>query len=178
MYYVFAFLLWSFCAYSLHRLAHLKSTYNPLFRIHLAHHLTEYGKEDTYAFQWPAWPSYLLWFDDLNSSLDVWITLVLPAAVVSLIIPQTHFSVLGFVYLYEVFLSEHNLDHNPQICGAVTSVLAIGNYHLTHHHYPRYNYGLYLTLWDYVFVTVRPVETGDMSHLFWQSMTRNDLIGF
>lgn len=176
--FIFCFLLWTLISYALHRLAHTKSRYNPLFKIHLAHHKAEYGKEENYKFKWPGWRSFVLWFDDLKSSLDVWITLILPAVLVSLLFPTTHFAVLIFVYFYEVFLSEHNLDHNPEITGFVTRVLAIGQYHLTHHHYPKYNYGLYLTIWDIVFVTTRQKDVTYNNYFFWQSNFRNEMIGY
>lgn len=178
MYYIFSFLLWSLFSYSIHRAAHIKSKYNPLFKIHLAHHKAQYGKEKDYRFKWPGWKAYFLWFDDLASSLDVWITLILPAILVSLVFPQSHFTVLALVYLYEVFLSEHNLDHNPEIDGPITHILAVGQFHLTHHHYPKYNYGLYLTLWDLVFVTAQPSSSDHTSRLFWQANTRNEMIGY
>lgn len=176
--YVFCFLLWTLASYALHRLAHVKSPYNPLFKIHLAHHKAEYGKEKNYDFKWPGWRSFVLWFGDLQSTLDVWITLIIPAIVVSILFTQTHFTVLIGVYLYEVFLSEHNLDHNPEITGPITRVLAIGQYHLTHHHYPKYNYGLYLTLWDIVFITTRPKDLRRTNDFFWQAITRNEMIGY
>lgn len=141
---------WSLCNYSIHRIGHYKSRFNPLFKIHLAHHKEKYPNGNGLL---PEWKNFFLWFGNWRSSLDIVITLILPALLIYILDPETGKWLLAFVYLYEVFCSENLLDHNPSIKGPVTQFMAWGDFHLMHHKYPRTNYGLYITLWDHVFDT-------------------------
>jgi sterol desaturase/sphingolipid hydroxylase (fatty acid hydroxylase superfamily) len=145
---LFYFLLWMLIAYWIHRIAHIPHKYNFLFKIHLAHHKYEYGKPS-----WPRWHEYFLWYGDLRSSLDVWITLTFPAMVITLIDPRHGIILLIINYIYEVFLGGDVLDHNPKIRGRITKIFAWGQFHLTHHRNVRKNYSFYITLWDHIFRT-------------------------
>lgn len=154
-FYVFIemFLVWSLCAYALHRAGHVAHRSNVLFRIHMAHHRTAYPGHIRPRDCLPAPANFLLWFGSLQASADVWITLVLPALVLTALQPMEGKYLLLLVYLYEVFCSELLLDHNPALCGPLTRLFAWGDYHLQHHHHAKTNYGLYITLWDTVFWT-------------------------
>jgi sterol desaturase/sphingolipid hydroxylase (fatty acid hydroxylase superfamily) len=144
------FFLWTLLVYSMHRAAHIKNQYNLLRKIHLSHHKINYLERDNRRFKW----YYMLfYFGSIYASLDVILMLTLPAFVVYFLYPRLGIYIIAFHYVYEVFLSEGALDHNPNITGKATRYFAWGKYHLTHHSDSRYNYGLMITLWDWVFKT-------------------------
>lgn len=144
------FLLWTFLVYWMHRAAHVRSKYNFLYKLHLSHHRINYLKEENRAFKWP---QLFFYFGSFSASLDVLIMLTLPAFMTFAVFPQYGIYILAFHYIYEVFLSEGTLDHNPKIKGKVTRFFAWGEYHLSHHEKWNCNYGLTITFWDLVFGT-------------------------
>ena len=144
------FLLWTLLIYLMHRLAHVKSKFNFLYKLHVAHHKVNYWNEANRTFKW----YYIFfYFGSWQATFDVFFILTLPAICISLLFPQPGIYLLVFHYLYEVFLSEGTLDHNPSIKGNLTKYFAWGQYHLTHHKTWKYNYGLIITFWDRVFET-------------------------
>ena len=151
---IFYYFMWLLWAYWIHRLSHIKSKKNPLYKIHLEHHKIKYGHSIEVKLNFSNWRYLFLWFGNLKSSLDVWITLTFPVLALSIIEPKFGIPLLIYNYIYEVFFSEEILDHNPNISGYITNFFACGQYHLEHHRYPNSNYSLYITLWDYVFSTV------------------------
>ncbi len=120
------FVLWSLCAYLLHRAAHVVHPSNFLFRIHMEHHRIAYLDGKSSGFRWPKPAYFLLWFGSPSASADVWITLVAPALVIAAIWPGEEIYLVLLVYLYEVFGSETVLDHNVALRGKVTRVFAWG----------------------------------------------------
>jgi sterol desaturase/sphingolipid hydroxylase (fatty acid hydroxylase superfamily) len=144
------FLLWTLIVYGLHRLSHIKHKFNFLYFIHIHHHRVNYSNASERKFNW----RYLLFFfGSFYESLDVLITMTLPALVLYFIFPAYGAYILVFHYLYEVFLSENQLDHNPNISGVITNYFSWGKYHLKHHKDVRCNYSLIIPLWDFVFGT-------------------------
>jgi len=144
------FLLWTLMVYWMHRLARIKSQYNFLYKLHLAHHKINYQKEANLKFRW----YYLFfYFGSIRASLDVFFMLTIPAFLIYLIDSRVGIFILIFHYLYEVFLSEGLLDHNPKITGRITHFFSWGKYHLTHHKKWGYNFSLMITIWDWVFRT-------------------------
>src|ERR1700744_2338404 len=135
--FTFLFLLWTFIVYVLHRLSHIKHKFNFLYFIHRYHHRVDYSIQNRRKFDW----RYLLfYFGDFYESLDVICTMTLPAFILYLIFSKYGVYLLAFHYLYEVFLSEGQLDHNPRITGAITKYFSWGEYHLKHPKNVRYNY--------------------------------------
>jgi sterol desaturase/sphingolipid hydroxylase (fatty acid hydroxylase superfamily) len=100
------------------------------------------------------WHHFFFWFDTPSETADVWITLTLPALLITTLFPGQGPTLLGLHYVYEILLSDWRFDHNPTIAGAITRVLACGTYHLVHHSNPGLHYGLILTIWDHVFGSV------------------------
>ncbi len=146
------FLLWTLFIYCLHRLAHYRNKFNLLYKIHLYHHKVDYYNEANRKFHW----YYLFfYFGGIRETLDVIFMLTLPAVFIYLLFPQYGIYILAFHYLYEVFLSEGALDHNPRIRGPATRFFSWGQYHLIHHKTWKFNYSLIITLWDYVFYTMK-----------------------
>ncbi len=137
--------------YLLHRLSHVKHRLNPLWKIHRAHHKVPYLSEDRELLPQPA--QFLFWLGSWRLSLDVIIVMTLPLLVLTWFFPTQGLILLVFHYLYEVFLSEALLDHNPRIRGSLTRVFAWGHYHLYHHMNLKRNYGLVVTWWDWLFGT-------------------------
>jgi sterol desaturase/sphingolipid hydroxylase (fatty acid hydroxylase superfamily) len=148
------FLLWGLWAYGMHMLAHSHwRRYNFVRYFHLKHHQYEYG-----ASMLPPWHDYLFWFGSWRSSMDVYQTFTIPLIALAFFDPPYGYTLLGFHYVYEVFLSRNVLDHNPSIHGRITRFIPIGEYHLRHHRNVRCNYSFYLTFWDHVFGTAEPVS--------------------
>ena len=155
----FAFLLWTFMIYWLHRWAHISHRLNPLWQIHRAHHAIIYlGKQPTVLR--PRWYQYFFWLGDWRASIDVIISMTLPAILIACIWPRYGIPLLVFHYFYEVFFSEYVLDHNPRIQGKITQIFAWGDFHLFHHMAPRKNFCLIITLWDRVFGTAEDPHPG------------------
>jgi sterol desaturase/sphingolipid hydroxylase (fatty acid hydroxylase superfamily) len=99
------------------------------------------------------WHHFLLCFGSVSETLDIWFTLTLPLLVISLVLPVQGAALLVFHYLYEIFCSDSQLDHNPSLSGPLTRVFAWGEYHLRHHSNPSRNFGLILTFWDRMFAS-------------------------
>ncbi|WP_158218595.1 sterol desaturase family protein [Synechococcus sp. 1G10] len=145
--FIAALLAWTGLAYALHRLAHHDGRLNLLHSLHRAHHAPGYLLQPRIL----RWHHLLFWFDTSAETLDVWITLTLPALLIAALLPAQGPALLGLHYLYEILLSDQRFDHNPAIGGSITRVLACGTYHLQHHSNPSRHFGLILTLWDHIF---------------------------
>ena len=144
------FLLWGSWSYGMHVFAHsrVKRRFNFMKVLHIKHHAYAYGES-----KWPPWHDYFFWFGDWRSSMDVYLTFTLPLVVLAVLDPLPGCILLGFHYLYEVFLSRNVVDHNPNLTGAVTKVFPVGAYHIRHHRDVHCNYSFFLTLWDHLFGT-------------------------
>jgi len=150
----FVFMLWTFLIYFMHRLAHVKHKLNFLYFIHRHHHRVNYLSSKLRSFNWR---HFLFYFGSIHESIDVLIMMTLPAILLCLLFPPYGLYILIFHYLYEVFLSESQLDHNPKITGAITNYFSWGKYHLYHHKNIQFNYSLIITFWDLIFKT-RKIE--------------------
>ncbi len=151
---IIVFFAWTFLTYWLHRLAHIKSKYNILYKLHTAHHEVNYFKGgEKFSI------GYLFfYFGDIRVTVDVLLTITLPLILLTFLYPSQGLVLLVFHYLHEVFLSERLLDHNPKIKGYITHYFAWGSYHLEHHRNPRSNYSAFVTLWDKIFRTQKIVR--------------------
>lgn len=144
------FLLWTLYSYALHVFQHSRSRFNFLKYFHNRHHQYNYGSS-----MLPPWHDYFFWFGDWRSTIDVYITFTLPLVVLTVFEPLCGGILLGFHYLYEVFLSKNVLDHNERIDGPITRFVPIGKYHLAHHKYVKCNYSFYINVWDHLFGTTQ-----------------------
>lgn len=151
--------LWTLAIYWLHRWSHIHHRFNPLWWIHRAHHAEPYLREDSRP-QWPKLGQFLFWLGGVRLSLDVILVMTLPLLAIVWVWPQYALPLLVFHYLYEVFLSESVLDHNPRITNRATRWFAWGDFHLHHHVNLKKNYGLMLGLWDFVFGTAQVPDKG------------------
>ncbi len=158
-----AFLLWTFIIYWMHWLSHRRSSWNPLFKLHRAHHRHPYLRQYEPSL-WPKPGQWLFWLGDWQSSLDVIVQMTVPLLVITWFAPDVGVPLLVFHYVYEVFLSESQLDHNPRITGPLTHWFAWGDFHLQHHVHPKQNLCLIITLWDRVFGTAHDPAPGMAWH--------------
>lgn len=136
------FLAWTLMLYWIHRLGHRI----PIVRdCHRAHH--QYIA--THETKWH-WSNLLLFNDNLKSTIDLWITEVIPTLIFSAVTGQWWIAI--FYYVWAAFVQE-SLEHNKKINWPL---LTCGQWHLMHHR-SCCNYGLFFPLWDIVFGTNRRV---------------------
>jgi len=151
---IFIILLWTFIAYWMHRLGHIKSRYNPIYYFHIPHHNLDYISKEKRKSRNFKWYYLFFYFGNIRSTLDVIFVMTIPLTILIYIIaPNEGLFLLLLHYIYEVFLGENILDHNPNLKGRITHYLAWGQTHLEHHRTPYKNYGLIINLWDYIFST-------------------------
>lgn len=142
MIFVGYFLLWTLMLYWIHRIVH----YIPVIRaVHLHHHRFVL----THTNKWH-WNNLFLFNDDWISTLDLWITEVIPTLLFSLVTGQWWISV--FYYLWAAFVQE-TIEHNKNFN---IPILTSGQWHLMHHR-SSVNYSLFTPLWDIIFKTYRHV---------------------
>lgn len=140
---IFYFLLWTLMLYWIHRIGHLV----PVIRtIHLHHH--RFILTNTTSWHWS---NLLLFNDDWTSTVDLWITEVIPTAIFSIV--TGHYWISVFYYIWAAFIQE-SIEHNDRVS---LPILTSGKWHLIHHH-SLHNYGLFYPLWDIVFGTYKHVH--------------------
>jgi len=142
---IFYFLLWTFLIYWIHRLCHNVSYLSYFHKFHhkfVAQHCITWH-----------WSNLFLFNDDWLSTIDYWITEVLPT-IVFVLITQQWWLGIGF-YLYAAFVQEW-LEHNPNF--NFYPFYTSGRWHILHHTAPPCNYGIGTPFWDWVFKTNKPVR--------------------
>ena len=146
MIYIATFLLWTFVVYWCHRLAHMM----PFMRkFHMDHH-----KQVTQAtIQGLNWKNVFLFFDTWNSTVDQWLTEVIPTIIISAILQQ--WWLLAFYYVWAAFIQEA-VEHNNKI--NLYPFITSGRWHLIHHDYPNKNYGVFFPVWDILFNTKKDLN--------------------
>jgi len=139
------FLSWTLMLYFIHRLAH-KIKFIKVF--HNQHHVyvNKIGSS--------GWKlnNIVLYNDNLPSTIDLYITEVIPTFIFSLITNQ--WWIFIFYYIWAAFLQEE-LEHKK---GLNFTVLTSGDWHLIHHRNPNKNFGLFLPVWDILFRTYKHVD--------------------
>ena len=138
------FLLWTLIIYSLHRIVHQVSIFS---YFHREHH--RFVRENEIIWHWS---NIFLWNDNFKSSIDYWLTEVIPTLLFSIVTGQYWISIC--FYLYAAFIQER-LEHNNNF--NLYPFYTSGKWHLMHHtHYPC-NFGIITPFWDWVFKTCKPV---------------------
>jgi sterol desaturase/sphingolipid hydroxylase (fatty acid hydroxylase superfamily) len=140
MIYIFIFLLWTFCLYLVHRLAHLTPGVRHL---HWNHH----RYINMYETKWH-WNNLLLFNDTWKSTADLWITEVVPTLIFSYI--TGHWWISVFYYLWAALLQE-TIEHNKNF--NMYPLITSGQWHLKHHTNTKINFGLFFPIWDIIFKT-------------------------
>ena len=137
------FLLWTLMLYWVHRFGHII----PIIReIHWNHH--RYINVNNVKWHWN---NLFLFNDTWTSTLDLWITEVIPTIIFSAITGQWWICI--FYYLWAAFLQE-NLEHNLKID---VPIFTFGKWHRIHHRIPNKNFGLFFPQWDLIFGTYKGV---------------------
>jgi sterol desaturase/sphingolipid hydroxylase (fatty acid hydroxylase superfamily) len=140
MEYVFYFLLWTFIIYWIHRLGH---NIPVLRKFHLEHHKFIRNNQPTWH-----WNNIFLFNDNWPSTIDYWLTEVIPTAIFVLITEQWWIGI-GF-YLYAALIQER-LEHNRTF--NLYPLYTSGQWHMLHHTSYPCNFGIITPLWDILFKT-------------------------
>lgn len=143
MYYVAVFILWTFVIYWMHRLAHIIPF---IQEYHYDHH--KFVTKNTVDWHWS---NLFLYNDTWKSTVDLWITEVVPTVVLSLMFGWWLFVAY---YLWAAFIQER-IEHNENFnYYPFTS----GKWHMIHHRDKNYNYGIFFPVWDILFQTSKSLD--------------------
>lgn len=136
------FLFWTLILYWIHRISH-----NVFFlkKYHLDHH-TYINKHGSNGWEWN---NLFLFNDTRKSTIDLWLTEVIPTIIFSWITNQWWIFLLYYVWA-AVF--QENLEHNKNIN---FPLLTSGKWHLIHHRQFTKNYSLFFPIWDIIFGTYK-----------------------
>jgi sterol desaturase/sphingolipid hydroxylase (fatty acid hydroxylase superfamily) len=94
------------------------------------------------------WKNAFLWFDNWKSTVDQWLTEVIPTLILSAV--TGHWWLFVAYYVWAAFIQEA-IEHNPKV--NFYPFLTSGKWHLIHHQDPNKNYGVFIPIWDLVFGT-------------------------
>lgn len=142
MIHVMYFFLWTLILYWIHRIGH--ST--PIVR---DYHLDHHRYVMTHDTKWH-WNNLLLFNDTWKSTIDLWITEVIPTLIFSYVTGE--YWIFVFYYLWAALIQE-TIEHNKKLD---IPLLTSGKWHLIHHR-SSYNYGLFFPVWDILFGTYKRV---------------------
>lgn len=135
---VLLFLTWTLMLYWIHRTAHHVPV---LIRFHADHH--RYIHQHNTSWH----PSNLILYNNTkNSTIDLWITEVLPSMIFAIVFDA--WWIFWTYYVWAAFLQE-TIEHSKLNLYPFTS----GKWHMIHHKKPSKNFGLFLPLWDKLFGT-------------------------
>lgn len=143
---IFYLFLWTFILYWIHRVGHQITI---LSKLHRQHH--KFVSEN--AITWH-WSNIFLFNDNWPSTIDLWITEIIPTAIF-VIITQQWWLGIGF-YLYTAFVQEW-LEHNDDF--NFYPIYTAGKWHLLHHAQYQCNYGIGTPFWDWIFGTNKTLDT-------------------
>ena len=144
--FVIYFLLWTLMLYWIHRVGHKIHFVNYYHSFH--HSFINKNIKNGIVNSWH-WNNLLLFNDNKESTIDLWITEVVPTILFSLITGQWWISI--FYYVWASILQEP-IEHNPKFD---TSFILSGRKHLIHHKQSDKNYGLFFPIWDKLFGTYK-----------------------
>jgi len=139
------FFIWTFVLYWIHRIGHRVSF---IKQYHLDHHgfILKNGNPG-----W-SWNNLFLFNDTWLSTIDLWITEVIPTLVFSWLTDQ--WWIFTFYYIWAALVQEvieHNTNFNMPL-------LTSGKWHVLHHYQPNKNFSLFFPLWDILFGTHAHVD--------------------
>ena len=143
MSFVLYFFMWTFCLYWVHRAAHIL----PILK---TYHFNHHKVINTNTIKWN-WNNLLLYNDTKESTIDLWLTEVIPTCIISYITGQ--WWLIVFYYLWASLIQER-VEHNKHFN---IPLLTSGKWHLNHHKDGKCNYGLFTSIWDIVFKTNRNI---------------------
>jgi sterol desaturase/sphingolipid hydroxylase (fatty acid hydroxylase superfamily) len=146
--FIFHFFAWTLLLYWIHRVGHSVPF---IQKFHREHHkfISANVKVNQPPNDWH-WSNLFLFNDNWNSTIDLWLTEVIPTIVYSWMTGQWWISV--FYYIWAAFIQER-IEHNPKF--DIYPFLTSGQSHLVHHNNPEKNYGLFFPIWDKMFGTFK-----------------------
>lgn len=139
---VLIFLAWTFMLYATHRLAHVIPGVK---KIHANHHVQVHS----HSVGW-SWKNLFLFVDTVESTLDQWITEVIPTLIFCWLTGSWWIAI--FYYVWAAFIQEA-IEHNESF--DIYPFLTSGRWHLVHHSQPRKNFGVFTSMWDIILGTAR-----------------------
>jgi sterol desaturase/sphingolipid hydroxylase (fatty acid hydroxylase superfamily) len=144
MQYVFVFIAWTFVIYWMHRLAHAMPF---IANIHADHH--KYVVKNTVTWHWS---NLFLYNDTWLSTLDLWITEVIPTVIISYF---CGWWLLVAYYIWAAFVQER-IEHNESF--NYYPFITSGRWHMIHHRNATVNFGIFFPVWDILFRTSRSLD--------------------
>lgn len=143
------FLLWNLILYWTHWLGHRI----PYIRdFHLQHHKRiSYNLKHGVVNRWH-WSNIFLFNDDWTSTIDYWITEIIPTLLFCMITGQWWIMIV--YYFWAAFIQE-SVEHNPKIN---LPFMLSGHRHVLHHKKSTVNYGVLFPIWDKLFGTLKNVS--------------------
>ena len=143
--FVVHFFIWTFMLYWIHRIGHNNKFVR---QYHLDHHslVLSQLKQNKQPTAWH-WSNLFLFNDTWKSTIDLWITEVIPSFLYSWITGQ--WWIIIFYYIWAAIIQE-SIEHNPNVD---IPFFTSGRWHLIHHTTGVKNYGLFFPIWDKLFGT-------------------------
>jgi len=138
------FLVWTLLLYWMHRAAHVVPF---LKTYHLGHHQFIVKNEPTWH-----WTNIFIFQDNKVSTIDVWLTEIIPTLLFCYITGQWWIAVI--FYIWSAFIQEA-IEHNRKF--NIFPISTSGKWHLVHHFSGPYNYGIFHPFWDMLFRTYKTV---------------------
>lgn len=140
--------MWTLSLYIIHVIVHSFGAkwFPKLYSMHLDHHSYVNKNPNT------SWKlnNLLLFNDTWRSTIDLWVTEVIPTIIFSMLTGHWWVSVL--YYLWAALIQE-SIEHNKNV--NFYPFITSGTWHLVHHKYTKNNYGLFIPIWDIIFKTER-----------------------
>jgi sterol desaturase/sphingolipid hydroxylase (fatty acid hydroxylase superfamily) len=140
------FLSWTLLLYWIHRITH---SVDCVKKYHLDHHRyinTNQGSKSKWEFN-----NLFLFNDNKNSTIDLWITEVIPTIIFCYI--TTAWWIFLFYYVWAAIFQE-TLEHKNSFNFLWFTA---GAWHLEHHKNYKKNYGLFIPIWDIIFNTNKSI---------------------
>lgn len=95
-----------------------------------------------------SWKNAFLYFDSWSSTVDQWLTEVIPTLLFCAVTGQWWLA--AFYYVWAGFIQE-GIEHNPKV--DLYPILTSGRWHLVHHKSDSKNFGVFFPIWDWLFGT-------------------------
>ena len=99
------------------------------------------------------WSNLFLYNDTWKSTLDLWAIEVIPTIIFCWIFNCWW---IFFVYWFWAAFIQEAIEHNKNFDWYPW--LTSGKWHLVHHKHSKYNYGLFVPIWDILFKTYKRYE--------------------
>ena len=140
------FLLWTFLLYWIHRIVHRLPWIKKYHRQHPKFINANQINKSRWEFN-----NLFLFNDDVDSTIDLWITEVIPTLIFCLVTGA--WWIFWFYYIWASIFQEV-LEHRNNLN---LPWFTAGLWHLEHHKNYRVNFGLFFPIWDILFRTYKKV---------------------